>query len=172
MRTSITRPMQSLLLAPVLFIAFTTSNCTKLEPAPPSSCQETTDLGAAKRDGDVFIKVTNGAAVQEFKFCASGLKLKTGASGELWYDCDGSNPPQVGLSDGKVREMANETYVNRAYPTSGPVGRKTLYFTFPAGYNECSLNPPTRFNYDAVTGSWSLAGAANGVVWYQATTPC
>ena len=159
--------------APIVALAFW-AGCNKAEPVTPVAEAIAEPEGEAKLNGDPFIRVVAGGPVVEFRICNTGKQLKSNTLGRVPYIC----PTACGATfvaavtgyGGNFCFQENVQYRIRAL--TGPVNRQMLHVRFPVGYNECTLNPATRFDYNATTGIWSLGTAANGVIWSANITEC
>lgn len=131
----------------------------------------------AKSGVYAFLRANSVASGFTFTICGTGMKLIPDEKQEVLYDCPHScGALDMGLLDAggpkcnKIREMANETYVNRVKTSdlSGPV----LVLEFPAAFKECEATARPTFEYNGSTKKWSMSGASGGIKWWEENKDC
>lgn len=161
------------LLSAACLLSITACKKETRELVPEPSLNPSSEIGAPKSAGDAFIGLTT-AAVVDFKLCPGAIPLRTNANGAILYGCNAPcTNADVNIQDGYggvICLVPGIQYKIRA--TSVPASRNTLVFTLPAAYNECTLNPATKFGYNTSTGVWLSGPPLNGVVWSQGVLRC
>ncbi|MBK7553199.1 MAG: hypothetical protein KA230_13685 [Flavobacteriales bacterium] len=173
-----TRLFQSMLWSTAAAaVFFTWSGCSKTETTDPV-INAVQDVGAPKLQSDPFIKIIGGPPVN-FHLCDTYTPLTTSAPGPaVPYICQQAVCPAAmvtvknGVAPNIVCFNTGPGTSYRIKADTGPANRMTLKFTYPAGYNECVLNPATCFNYNSTTGIWSVTTPLYGITWYQLLTTC
>lgn len=150
------------------------AGCSKTEQTVPSVTNDA--VGEAKLQSDPFITINAGPTVS-FHICSPYQQIVTNNPGpSIPYICSGSGctAQQIGIKIGVSPNVFcfNPEQIYWIKADTGPANRQTLKFKFPTGYNECTLNPATGFNYNSTLGTWSLGTAANGVLWTQGNSTC
>lgn len=153
------------------------SGCSKQVDAPDHCSQAVSPVVDAKSGVQAFLRAKNVGSEFTFTVCGSGLKLIPDEKQEVLYDCPHTcGALDMGLLDAegakcsKVREMANETYVNRI--RTSHIAAPVLVLEFPASFKECEPTSRPTFEYDGGTKHWSMSGASGGIKWWEDNKDC